>query len=64
MGDFVWVRLFPQVVEIFLSLTYNGVRFFSSIIRHARYIFQSNISACPSLFITITKFCIRANACT
>ena len=42
MGDLIWVRFFskPLVIEFFF-LTYNGVRFFSSILLHERYCFQS-----------------------
>ena len=51
MGDLVWVRFFfpgPMELEIF-SPTYNGVRFFISIIRHERYFFQCRILFFPGI---------------
>ena len=43
MGDLVWVRIFfPQISgDIIFSLSFNGVRYFFSIIHHDRYIFMS-----------------------
>ena len=52
MGDLVWVRFFffpgPMELEIF-SPTYNGVRFFVSIIRHEHYFFQCRIIFFPGI---------------
>ena len=57
MGDFTDLvcigRIFSQTsleLEIF-SPTYNGVRFFFSIIRHERYSFQCRILISQELFI-------------
>ena len=56
MGDFTDLvcigRIFSQTsleLEIF-SPTYNGVRFFFSIIRHERYFFQSRIFFSQEIF--------------
>ena len=64
MGDLVWVRFFfpgPMELEIF-SPTYNGVRFFVSIIRHERYFFQCRILFFPGIslraFFT-SKSCLK-----
>ena len=65
MGDLVWVRFFffpgPMELEIF-SPTYNGVRFFVSIIRHERYFFQCRILFFPGIslraFFT-SKLCLK-----